>query len=84
MAELRVLWVRGQSVVLAAPVPERAVLPLTMTTSLAVREWLVVTDLDTIHIAGHDFRVVGWSSSSTPGLVLEHDCQPCAHTCGPE
>lgn len=80
MAELRVLWVRGQSVVLAAPIPARAVLPLPFTTSLAVREWCIITGPDTVEIAGHDFRIVGWSRSSQTGLVIEHDCQPCEHS----
>lgn len=83
MAELRVVCIRGEVPVIIAPVPERAVLSLPFVTSLAVREWCVITDTDALHVAGHDFRVVGWSSSSTPGLVLEHDCQRCAHTCGP-
>lgn len=83
MAELRVVCVRGRAPVLVAPVPERAVLPLPFVTSLAVREWCVITGPDELTVAGHTFHIIGWSASSTPGLVLEHDCQPCAHTCGP-
>lgn len=72
---LVLLWAQGGRAYLAAPVPERAVLPLPMLTSLALREWVIVTDDDAVSLCDHDFRVIGWAEMR--GLVVEHDCSSC-------
>lgn len=72
----------GGAAYLAAPIPQRVGLVLPLLTSLAVREWVIVTDDDAIAICGHDFRIVGWTRGghdAEPGLVLEHDCHTCGH-----
>lgn len=71
----------GRRARLASPIPDEAVVALPLLTSMAVREWVVVTGDDALAICGHAFTVVGWDCAGPDGdsgLIIAHGpCPEC-------
>ena len=58
----------GHPPALAEPVPALSLVSLDALLSPRIREWLVLDGSD-VRVAGHRFRIVGWTSDC---LVWEH------------
>lgn len=60
----------GDPPTLAEPIPDLSLVALDVMLSARLREFLLLTDGDRVHLAGHRFTVVGWVDRA---MVWRHD-----------